>query len=172
MNHNDVINYIKTWATELKAIAHIDSSNVKEKRFFYNIDEFKEVADNIPGYDVYAVVMEDRHRGRLAGNNNNIRDLPAYSFFIVKRVKKGDYPNEEVVFQECKSLIFKFRALLRKHTQEEANNIARYVDDGSFNYRRIGPELDVWHGCQISFAISDNVNDVILYDSDDYTNQL
>lgn len=165
MDHSEVISYVKKWASELNQIAHTDAN----KRFFYNIDEFSEAEDQIKGYDDYALVMEDRHRGRLGGNEDNIRDIPQYGFFIMKRVKNGIYESEEAVFQDCKALAFKFRARLRKDTHEEVNSIARFVSTDSFTYRRVGPELESWHGCELTWELSNNVNDEIIYDPADYT---
>lgn len=166
MNHQEVIDYIEIFARQLIAIAHTDA----KPKFFLNIEHFIEKENEVKGSEKYrpVIVMEDRHRGRLEGNNDNVRDAPRYAFNIMRRVKKGDYRGEETAFDECKNLCLKFRARLLKDTHEEADTIARFVVPTSFNYRRMGPELESWHGCELSWEMSDNINDQCQYDPDDY----
>jgi hypothetical protein len=164
MNHTEVIDYIKQWSTDLIAIGHTD----EDQRFFYNIDHIIEKKSNIKGFDLFNVVVEDRHRGRLGGHTDNLRDLPQYSFFILRQVKKSDYPDEELAYQQCKALGFKFVAYMRKDKDEEADTIARFVKDDEISYRRIGPQFGNFHGIELSFSISDNVNTEIVYNEDDY----
>jgi hypothetical protein len=168
MNHIAVIDYIEQWATNYIPIQHSEAN----KRFYLNIDQLRALHVNNVEAAIPFVLMEDRHTGGIGGNVDNFRDIPRYVFYILEKVEKDDHHEEEKAFDRCKIHAFKFIGRLRHDHDNEISDVGRFIQQGSINYRRVGPQLDNLHGCEISFVLSDNIESLTHFDPDDYLEPL
>ncbi|GEM_PF-3756524 len=165
MQHTDVITYLKTWATNFIPLSHQETD--EGRRFYHNIDELDDQQQHMKAGQFY-MVMEDRHTGQIGGSKENYRDQPRFAVSFVRKVEPTKWFDEEVAFTEGKIIALKLIGYMANDHHHERDTIARFIREGSFSYRRIGPQLDNLHGCQLTWELSSNINDTIQYNPADY----
>lgn len=164
MDHNAVITYLKFWASKVIDIQFGDS---RPWAFCHNIDELREEMINLPA-GRFTMVLDDQHTGMIGGGSGNYQDVPRYTAMFVRKVEINDWMDEERAYAEAKAIALKLLAYIRHDNEEENNTIARHLVTDSGRYRRVGPQLDNLHGCALTLDFRYNINDVVVYNEDDY----
>ncbi|REE01107.1 hypothetical protein [Marinoscillum furvescens] len=152
----DATNWFKDVGNRLKMLSG----------FFHNIDHFKKEVSNLDKSSLYLVM--DEPKGGLSGQSNeNIRDGQKFGFFIFSHVSNNDWEAEDAVYDQAKTAALK---ILGKVYHERLNQegLFRFGNIDGVDYMKVGPEYSKWFGCFCTFTVSDNANDQLVYDENDW----
>lgn len=158
---NDVKDYFKKVATELKAIGHTET----EKHYCrINMDEvfgglktvLKSPALILEAPDNF---LTDEHSdNELKGTN--------IGFLVVKKTAKGDFDAEDDALTEMETIVEDIISRLRKEHREysTAGIISKSFQENTVRWNKVGPLWDGWHGWRVTMQVANHID--LSYNSD------
>ncbi len=106
--------------------------------FAHNVEHLSEkIGNELKGSPNFILVM-DEPRGRVKYTGQKF-DMTAYGFFLLKKVDKGNYDQEDVVYDDAKTALKLIETAME--TQKEAESgVMKLYDPGTIEYTKAGPE--------------------------------
>jgi len=136
-----------------------------ESRFAHNIDELRTgLQSRIPC--IRPTLVLDDPTGR-ADYNGALSGITSFGFWILKKVAKQDYANENTVAQECNVIAKKLIAKMQyEHDSGDYTSVMAWANMDTISYEKAGPEVDNLFGVYYGFTFT--TQDFDEYDEDDY----
>jgi hypothetical protein len=161
MKHVDVVEYFLDIAVRLKELLHTND----DQKFARNADHLREKLKSELPCKSYTLVLDDP-QGRSQYNGNHF-DLPVYGFWIVRKVARGDYADEDTAFDGAKAIMWKILSKLENDKEEELTGLFRFYDFSSVSYKK-AVFSDNLAGIEVSFSAVDPVGSEVEYDDNDW----
>lgn len=131
-----------------------DQATANGWEFAHNIEHLSEkIGSGLKGKNNLILVMDEpRGRGKYTGHHY---DMPSYGFWLLRKVEKGKWQEEDSVYQEAKNAMYALEAEMVEMREDETGIFAFY-DPNSLDYVKAGPETkERMFGIYVSFSCED-----------------
>jgi hypothetical protein len=162
MDADKYVAYFEDLATNLKDIGH-----TPDKKKFSRIDIEEVLTSMRTSLDMTTMCLVlEMLEGQLNDNiSDNIMNMQAGAFLLLRHVKKGDYAAENVAMADAFKIFVKLLSKIKKDREtfpmndaNRSNGLVKYFDFSSVKYNKVGPIFDNCYGLRIEFGFSESVS--------------
>ena len=136
----------------------------KTKRLAYNYDHLKTgLQTKVPC--IHPTIILEDPAGRPLWNGA-LHDQTNFGFWVMKKMAKQDYEQENAIVLECDVVARKIIAKMLYEYENDLDTVMRFLNPANINYEKAGPAIDNLFGVYYSYSLE--LGDGYEYDALDY----